>query len=874
MSNSYLNIVDISKIPENLPNHPYSFPLDPFQKHAVCAIAKDEHVLVCAKTGSGKTLVGEYQIYHSLAKGKRVFYTTPIKSLSNQKFYDLKHQFSDATVGIMTGDIKFCPDAQIVIMTTEILRNLLYKKGTSTEHLGLTATISMEDVDAIIFDECHYINDKDRGKVWEETMILLPNHINMVMLSATLDRPEYLAGWLGTLKQRMVHLIVTDYRIVPLTHYVLEQKEAEDEYKMVTIMDPKEVYYESAYQKWIGNTHAKQREADRYARNVAESRNGDATDLGPKVTVSGFVHHMNRVVAMLQKEELLPALFFVLSRKQCEQYADKVEHTLLDSSDIAAVKHIISFHLHRHMKDLETVPQYHQIYKLLTRGIAFHHSGLLPILKEIVEILFSKGFVKLMFCTETFAVGLNMPTKTVLFAGLKKFDETLGGMRLLRHDEYIQMAGRAGRRGKDDKGVVIYMPDREAATPGEIYTMMKGARPPIHSRMDFHYDFILKSIQSSGSTGTDIQSSGSKGADIQSSGSKGADIQSSGSKGTDIQSSGSTGTDIQSSASNSADQPKWLQIMENSYWFEQRKKELDPIRKKLSECNKRINSLQIGEPYLTEITKRLEIEQKMKTAVNAPKKELQKQLDTLKNRQLGPKWNQALLDVQALHKLTKERDEVERELSILEDHRHYIQPFVEFLYQTGYIAHNDIMRLTQADLTLKGVLATEVNEGHPILMTEMYTRGWCHHLSGEELVCFLSCFQESKEKEVHRQLDVSANLLLVLQQLQYLADESMALEHGATLENYWNISTEMMEPMKRWMGNQETQPDHASQICAKYELFEGNFIRSIMKISNMLNEWLSMATYCQHTDQIEKILEVQGRLIRDLVVSDSLYLRL
>ena len=171
---TFLQIPDLSKKPDVLPPHPYTFPLDPFQQHAICAIAKDENVLVCAKTGSGKTLVGEYQIYHSLQKGKRIFYTTPIKSLSNQKFNDLKHLFPDASVGIMTGDIKFCPDAQVVIMTTEILRNLLYKKGTTTEHLGLTASISMENLDAVIFDECHYINDKDRGKVWEETLILLP----------------------------------------------------------------------------------------------------------------------------------------------------------------------------------------------------------------------------------------------------------------------------------------------------------------------------------------------------------------------------------------------------------------------------------------------------------------------------------------------------------------------------------------------------------------------------------------------------------------------------------------------------------------------------------------------------------------------------
>ena len=154
---SFLVQPDLSSAPSALPPHPYSFPLDPFQKHAIVAISKDEHVLVCAKTGSGKTLVGEYQIYHSLNKGKRVFYTTPIKSLSNQKFHDLKHQFSESSVGIMTGDIKFCPDAQIVILTTEILRNLLYKRGTATEHLGLTASLSLDNVDAIIFDECHYI---------------------------------------------------------------------------------------------------------------------------------------------------------------------------------------------------------------------------------------------------------------------------------------------------------------------------------------------------------------------------------------------------------------------------------------------------------------------------------------------------------------------------------------------------------------------------------------------------------------------------------------------------------------------------------------------------------------------------------------------
>ena len=594
---------DLSTTP-TLPDHPYTFPLDPFQQHAIAAIAKDENVLVCAKTGSGKTLVGEYQIYHSLKKGKRVFYTTPIKSLSNQKFYDLKNQFNESSVGIMTGDIKFCPDAQIVIMTTEILRNLLYKRGTTTESLGLTASLSMDNVDAIIFDECHYINDKDRGKVWEETMILLPPQINMVMLSATLDHPEYLAKWLGELKQKPIHLIETHYRMVPLTHYVLGKED-----KMITMMDTKELYYPNVYLDWFRGYHGQQKELQRFQQKVVDSRQvGSKGAVEGKVHSSHFVHRLNEVVMMLEKKELLPALFFVLSRKQCESYAARVEHSLLDTSDTATVKHIITFHLHRYMRELEKIPQYHQIYERLIRGVAFHHSGLLPILKEIIEILFTKGYVKLMFCTETFAVGLNMPTKTVLFAGFKKYDDATGSMRMLRKDEYLQMAGRAGRRGKDDKGVVIYLPDREPVEPEEMEHMMKGARQPLESRMDFHYDFLLKTLQ----------------------------------------------------AASSPNQPlKWLELMEQSYWFQQRQKEREDVRVELQECIVKKQVLSLAEPFLSGCVKRLALEQRMKVTVNAERKQVQRELDSVKNSQMGPKWTKAMADYQALQRLEKEQAEKE-----------------------------------------------------------------------------------------------------------------------------------------------------------------------------------------------------------------------
>ena len=818
---SFFNKVDITK-EVNLPEHPYSFKLDPFQRHAIRIIANNEHILACLPTGSGKTLVGEYQIYHSLKKGKRVFYTTPIKSLSNQKFYDLKHQFTEATVGILTGENKFCPDAQIVVMTTEILRNLLYKKGSTTEHLGLTSTISLDGVDAVIFDECHYMNDKDRGAVWEETMILLPPDINMVMLSATLDHPEYVAEWLGQLKKKPVHLIETNYRIVPLSHHLItldpsfhKEKRAAcqvmdltgdtiaEEYQLVTLMDAKEVYHEKVYRDWLNARKSLHLAADKQKQAIQDNKKPQQ-----KIHVDSFTYQLNQTIRMLERKELLPALCFVLSRKGCEQYAKKVDKDLLSSSDTAAVKHIITFHLHRHLPTLEKNPQYHTIYNLLCRGIAYHHSGLLPLLKEIVEILFSKGLVKLLFCTETFAVGLNMPTKTVLFTGFKKFDETVGDMRILRNDEYIQMAGRAGRRGKDDKGIVIYLPDREPVDPYELKDMMTGKRPPITSKMTFHYDFMLKTLQAS------------------------------------------------------TEPLKWLEIMKQSYWYQQQMKELDNCKAQKAEYETQKQTLMV-EPYFSECQCRDELERRMKTHAN--KKEIQRELTSLKNKHVGPKWNQALEDYKKYAQLNAQCESLQKRIAEYEDHESIVKDHVITLYELGYINSNDPYTLTSKDLTIKGILATEINEGHPILMSELYHRQMLHKLSGEDLITVLACFYENNKITVSiHDLDVSQEAYDAIVTIKKMTDEFYDMDGD---NDYWTISTEMIEPISRWIHGEDTVV-----ICQEYEIFEGNMMRALFKIVAILEEWLTMAVYCQHTEQIDKITELKERM--KMVQTDSLYLRL
>ena len=750
--------------------HEYTFPLDIFQKQAMYAISKDENVLVCAKTGSGKTLVGEYQIFHSLGKGKRIFYTTPIKSLSNQKFNDLKKQFPKASVGIMTGDIKCNPYADIVIMTTEILRNVLYKKGTSTEHLGLTASISLENVDAVIFDECHYMNDKYRGKIWEETMILLPKEINMVLLSATLDHPEKIVKWLCEIKQKKFHLIETQHRVVPLTHYTLSNTK---DMELITIMDSKEHLCEKSYKQWCES----QRISNKY------------------------IHRINELIGVLEKKELLPALFFVFSRKQCEQYADKIESCLLSTSDVASVKHIISFHLHRY-KELEISSQYHKIYNLLCRGIAFHHSGLLPILKEIVEILFSKSYIKLMFCTETFAVGLNMPTKTVIFSNYKKYDED--GLRLLKKEEYFQIAGRAGRRGIDDKGVVIYFPEHTAEDYNNIYKMMKGTYSNITSHMDFDYDMILKSIQAS------------------------------------------------------VDKNILEKIRNESYWYQEKCVEIKKYKIEYKKNEKEINLIDKTEPYWSETCKRYQLEKSIKT------KEIQKQLDSIKNKQLGPKWNDMWKNIQKYSLLIKHQKYIMEQIEVLEKEDH-ISLSIKFLYEAGYITEIT-EQLTKDHLTLKGILATEVNEGHAIIMTEAYTTGIFHSLTGIELIGILSCFQEKKSTKSSTNFDVKS-IMQIIDKCKDIEKKIGKVLETKSLDDYWNISTDMIEPIKDWVNGDELEV-----ICRKYDMFEGNFMRALLKISNIVDEWLSMAVYCQHIEEIKKIESIRVTLLRD--VGDSLYLHM
>ena len=821
---SYLVQPDLSIKPTELPESPLPYPLDPFQQYALKAIYLNHHTLVCAKTGSGKTAVGEIAIYKALKENKRVFATYPIKSLSNQKFSDLTKQFPGHTVGIMTGDIKFQPDAQILVMTTEILRNLLYKQGTKTSNLGLTASLSLDNLGLVIFDECHFINDPDRGKVWEETMILIPPSVQLVLLSATLENPAPFAQWLGQLKKTPVHLIQTQYRIVPLTHVVIDNYS--DEY--LTVLTPtEEVFQDSMYRtylqqlKFIRDGHKEFK--DKVHNKVLAGEKGAVEG---KVRPKSFLHQMNHTLDLLLKRDQLPALFFVFSRKNCEIYASKVERDFLTSSESARVRTLVQKHLHPYKSLLDTLPQFHEIQGLLVKGIAFHHSGLLPMLKEIIEILFTEGLIKVLFATETFAVGLNMPTKTVVFTSLKKYDDAARGLRLLRTDEYTQMAGRAGRRGKDKEGLVILLQDKEPVEVFELQKIMKGSRQSVHSRMNFHYDFLLKTLN--------------------------------------------------------AGNTNWLTLMEQSYWFQQRLEQLKQNGKAIAAFEAKVLKTKavLSEHQMALCQEKKAKELEIKNTGGNKYKKLQQEFMKWSAVHLSATFPSIEANYDALLVQEKELAEERRYTAYLKDHATTLEPTIAFLRQTGYLKNEAPLSaptdLGPGDLTLKGLLATEINEGHPILMTELFLSQAAHSLSGPELAATLSVFLEDFNKDASprlKDLQIPDILLPILESVNVNAGRLGDIEYkmgSAKSPDDWNLSIQWTEPVYRWL----TEPDiHIATLCQDYGTFEGNLVRGFLKLTNLLDEWTSMATFCEHADQLEKITEIKALLVRGLVLPTSLYLR-
>jgi superfamily II RNA helicase len=401
---------------------------DRFQQEAIDHIKNGHSVIVSAPTGAGKTAIAEYIISGAIQNNLGVIYTAPIKALSNQKFRDFKEQFQE-NIGILTGDVSINPQAPVLIMTTEIFRNKI-----------LDEPESLNKYSWIIFDEIHYIDNPERGTVWEESLIFLPKHMNLLGLSATIPNIKQFAGWIESIHDKTVKVVIETQRPVPLHFSFQCANEVTDKFDQL--------------------------------RRLRGNR----------------PNRLQSLIQYVQNKEGLPAIYFVFSRKRAEELAFELSgFKFLDAKETLAITQMFEDLLNRFNLQNERSAQL--IYPLIQRGIAYHHAGMLPTLKEVIERLFTSRLLKVIFTTETFALGINMPSRSVMFDGLRKFYGTY--VRNLKTRDFFQMAGRAGRRGIDSEGFVYTRVNPQRINFDEVRRIIFGSPEEVKSQLNTSYATIL-----------------------------------------------------------------------------------------------------------------------------------------------------------------------------------------------------------------------------------------------------------------------------------------------------------------------------------------------------------------------------------------------
>ena len=428
----------------------FPFELDDFQKDACNFINEGKSVVVCAPTGAGKTVIAQHAIHRALEEGKRVFYTTPLKALSNQKFYDFGEKYGSDKVGLLTGDTSINRNGQIVVMTTEVFRNMLY--GTN---FGAVAD-NMKDVKYVVLDEVHYMNDEQRGTVWEESIIYCPTNVQIIALSATVANSQELTDWINTVHSK-TELVNTDFRPVPLRFYYFDSSQPT---KLLPLLTPSGCLNSKIKPERKQFSHGKMKQKS----------------------------YVKEVVRNLEQNDMLPAIYFTFSRRKCDEQMEKCAGLeLVTKAERARIRQFIDEYI------AENPYLYNNKHiEYLLCGVASHHAGLLPSWKILVEKLFQQGLIKVVFATETLAAGINMPARSTVISSTSK--RTDSGHRMLTASEFLQMSGRAGRRGMDEVGYVTVV-GTPFQSPEEVAELVLSDANPLESRFSPSYSMVLNLLQ-------------------------------------------------------------------------------------------------------------------------------------------------------------------------------------------------------------------------------------------------------------------------------------------------------------------------------------------------------------------------------------------
>lgn len=787
-----------------------NFELSDFQTEACLSIVKDKHVLVTAHTGSGKTLPAEFSIYYNIkVKGKKVIYTSPIKALSNQKYKEFSSKFPDIEVGILTGDIKHNPTADLLIVTTEILQNHCFK--TKNKGLYLDFNIDLEnELGSVVFDEVHYIDDADRGTVWEQTIILLPDHVPFVMLSATIGKKEHFANWIATITQKEVTICSSDKRVVPLVFY--EFFTLPDKY----IKNIKDKQKKELFLKKTNSTLNTIKQGNNYHYNHLSLTKKCTTELKKDKFRVHDKFVINECLEHLKHNDMFPCLLFVFSRKQVENISKQifVDLFLPDEKDYM-IRPIFTRMLVQKLenwKEYVNLPECEFYINLLEKGIGIHHAGMLPVFREIIEMMYEQKYIKALIATETFAIGLNMPTRTVIFNSLFKHDGNQ--LRLLQSHEFIQMAGRAGRRNIDKIGHVILLTNNyEPLCESEYNSLFHNKPKVLSSKFRITYNLILNYLENF--TTNDFVEM------------------------------------IQKSLMNT-DIVNQINVSNE---------EIMRLDAKITTYSEQINS---------DMTNMFELYDSLRhkhtLSSNKEKKKIKKEIHSIESS--GDfSYYELYQNYKELTTLLK------KEESILNYASTYVETQINVLFNilnvNGFVNEN-------MEASPMGLNASYIHELPSLVFCDLY--GHCDKFekySETQIVCLLSAFYELKVKDdykTHYPNIMKKEFAFIEERLNYYKDKELPSELYITTK--FNIQYDLIDYIEKWFNEIETIDDTRfffHQLTSELDIFTGDFIKCCMKLVNMCNELIVFGENDNNYSFLEKINNIQRKLQKSIVSNKSMY---
>jgi superfamily II RNA helicase len=779
---------------------------DKFQCQAFEQMVLGRDILVCVPTGSGKTDVAINAIVYTIKiLKKKVVYTAPIKALSNEKFRDLRYRLKqyNISVGILTGDNKINPDADFIIATTEIIRNSLFRVMKLDESNYELSNDYIIQIGCLIIDEVHYINDKDRGCVWEIMMMLIDPSVQVIMLSGTIGNPEIFCTWFSHIRNKKIALIQETKRIVPLTHHVFIDKcymylDSESRYYPTNFNDAKMAYNERQ-----------------------------------KLRVKNHKHHDERAdiisyVKYSQKNNLLPAIIFLFSRNDCEKYAKMIDSlNFLDQEEKERSKHIFDQFLAKHRKEHENLAEFDEMKQLLQRGIGYHHADVLQHLREIVEILMKEKLIKVLFATETMAIGLNVPAKSTAFISFTKFSSE--GKRDLYTSEYRQMGGRAGRRGIDTEGTIVYLPLKELSYEEDLRKVVTGPNPNLISNFKLDYQSILKLAQMNINVVEFYEKS--------------------------------------------------YMYFHDTYQIHLLEKENARLAQELEQCIINHNAIELGQENKEMVKKYFSYEEKINSKFVLDKKQ-----DAEYKLLKGTIHKDAEMQkyCESEKKLKSVNDAFNINLTKIEVYRNFIvdlyEKFRSVLEDLNLIIKDNNQLITKESITTKGIICSFINDCNSLMLTEIITGNYLNNLTVQEIVSFLSIFVEPVRKDkacgLH-EFDGTETLHNSITKLDIAIKSIEQIEKkymDELLRTQFHICTDFMDLAYEW-GDDKKMHDMLPYF-KDYDIRPELFRKTMIKIGNIVNVVINIIKWeKRNLELIPKLEECIQKIQRDIVMIVSLYLQ-